>query len=241
MIVTRKTVLAACTLATLSTLSFSAVAASGSTVCNDPLQRICKDTLVQRKERDVYVKKLKSEISAEATTKSAPRIEVMKKNIKPYRFIKRFLESTKIRNQEIMASAKKRIGGFESVVTNTENVNKIKNYMYGAIDRSAFDISTKANFKGVIKSIVVGNFADFLERTDLEDNVLAQMLSNACGSDGLIDNAFATTLKGDRYVLICPGFLITLNQTATEGEKFNSILQAISHEMGHHIDSSKVS
>ncbi|MGZ3808778.1 MAG: hypothetical protein ACXVCE_11890, partial [Bacteriovorax sp.] len=66
------------------------------------------------------------------------------------------------------------------------------------------------------------------------------MLGNACGSDGLIDNAFATTLKGDRYVLVCPGFLITLNQTASDSERFNSILHAISHEMGHHIDNSKV-
>lgn len=240
MLLNRKTLLAACTLATLSTLSFQAVAASSASVCSDPLQRICKDTIAQRNQRDLYVSQLKKEISAEASTRSAPRIEQMKKNVKPYRFIKRFLESTKIRNQEIMASAKQRIGGFEAVVTNTENVSKIKNYMYQAIDGSQFDSSTKAGFKSIIKSIVVGNFSDFLERSDLEDNVLAQMLGNACGSDGLIDNAFATTLKGDRYVLICPGFLITLNQTASEGERFNSILQAISHEMGHHIDNSKV-
>jgi hypothetical protein len=66
------------------------------------------------------------------------------------------------------------------------------------------------------------------------------VLGNACGSDGLVENAFATTLKGDRYVLICPGFLITLNQSANNTDRFNSILQAISHEMGHHIDNSKV-
>lgn len=240
MLLSRKNLLAVCTVATLSTLSFTAMSATGATVCSDPLQVICKDTLAQRKERDVYVSKLKSEISAEASLKSGPRIEEMKKKIKSYRFIKRFLESTKIRNQEIMASAKKRMGNLESVVTNGENVAKIKNYMYQAIDGSQFDLATKTSFKGVIKSVVVGNFSDFLERTDLEDNVLAQFLSNACGSDGLVDNAFATTLKGDRYVLICPGFLITLNQAASDAQRFNSILQAISHEMGHHIDDSKV-
>lgn len=240
MLVNRKTLLAACTFATLSTLPFSAMANSGASVCTDPLQRICKDTLAQSKERDVFVAKLKNEISKEASLKSAPRIEEMKKKVKPYRFIKRFLESTKIRNQEIMASAKKRIGGFEAVVTNPENVSKMKNYMYQAIDNSNIDMASKANFKGIVQSIVVGNFSDFLERTDLEDNVLAQLLSNACGSDGLVDNAFATNLKGDRYVLICPGFLITLNQTTNEADRFNSILHAISHEMGHHIDNGKV-
>lgn len=234
----RNFILTAVTLATLNT-GFSAYA-QNTAVCSDPLQRICKETEAQRAQRDKFVKALKTEISIEAEKNAAPRIEQMKKQIKPIHFIKRFLGQLKIRNQEIMNSAKKRISGFESVVTDNNNVEKIKGYLYQAIDESNFDSATKLQFKATIKSIVVGNFADFLERTDLENNVLAQMLSNACGSDGLIDNAFATTIKGERYVLVCPGFLITLNQQATEEERFNSILQAIAHEMGHHIDNSKV-
>lgn len=236
---TRNVLLTAMTLATLSTVSSSAFAQNTS-ICTDPLQRICKETEGQRAQREKYVKALKTEISIEAEKNAAPRIEQMKKEIKPIRFLKRFFAQMKIRNQELMNSAKKRIAGIESVVTNNNNVEKIKGYMYQAIDSSNFDASTKLQFKTTIKSVVVGNFADFLERTDLENNVLAQMLSNACGSDGLIDNAFATTIKGDRYVLICPGFLITLNQAASDEERFNSILQAIAHEMGHHIDNSKV-
>lgn len=235
----RKGLITACTLAVLSTVSFETIAGE-ETVCSNPLQKICTDTLVQRKERDVYVSNLKIEISKEAATNAAPRIAEMKKKIKSYRLIKRFLEGTKIRNQEVMNSAKKRINGFESVVTNPENVKKIKDYLYSAIDTSSFDIATKESFKAIIKTIIIGNFSDFLERTDLENNVLAQMLGNACGPDGLVENAFATTIKGDRYVLLCPGFLITLNQSATAADRFNSILQAISHEMGHHIDNSKV-
>lgn len=235
----RNLLLTAVTLATLSTISSSAFAQNTS-ICTDPLQRICKETEGLRAQREKYVKALKQEISIEAEKNAAPRIEQMKKEIKPIRFLKRFFAQMKIRNQELMNAAKKRIAGLESVVTNNNNVDKIKNYMYQAIDSSNFDSGTKLQFKTTIKSVVVGNFADFLERTDLENNVLAQMLSNACGSDGLIDNAFATTIKGDRYVLICPGFLITLNQAATDEERFNSILQAIAHEMGHHIDNSKV-
>lgn len=236
---TRNILLTAVTLATLSTVSSSAFAQNTS-ICTDPLQKICKETEGQRAQREKYVKALKQEISIEAEKNSAPRIEQMKKEIKPIRFLKRFFAQMKIRNQELMNAAKKRIAGIESVVTNNNNVEKIKGYMYQAIDSSNFDTGTKIQFKSTIKSVVVGNFADFLERTDLENNVLAQLLSNACGSDGLIDNAFATTIKGDRYVLICPGFLITLNQAATDEERFNSILQAIAHEMGHHIDNSKV-
>lgn len=94
--------------------------------------------------------------------------------------------------------------------------------------------------KSIIDSIIIGNFGDFLERTGMEDNVLAQLLNNACGSDGMVANAFATTLGNDKYVLICPGFLITMSQTPDMRERFESILLAISHEMGHHLDNSKL-
>lgn len=235
----RNVLLTAVTLVTLSATS-SLAFAQNTSICTDALQRVCNETEAQRANRDKYVKALKDDISIEAAKNAAPRIEQMKKDIKPIHFIKRFLAQIRIRNQEIMKAAKNRIKGFETVVTDNNNVEKIKNYMYRAIDTSNFDSITKSKFKETIRSIVVGNFADFLERTDLENNVLAQILGNACGSDGLIDNAFATTIKGERYVLICPGFLITLNQTASDEERFNSILQAISHEMGHHIDNSKV-
>lgn len=235
----RKKLLTICTMATFTFASVGAMASSDS-ICSNPLQRICEDTKIQRKEREVYVSKLKKEISDEASRNATPRINEMKRKIPSYRFLKRFFESLKIKNQETMASAKKRIGGIEEVITNPENVSKIKNYMYQAIDSSAFNNEAKENFKGIVKTIVVGNFADFLQKSNLENSVFAQILGNACGSDGLVDNAFATDLKGERYVLICPGFLITLSQTASAADRFNSILQAISHEMGHHIDNSKV-
>jgi hypothetical protein len=190
--------------------------------------------------RDVYVNQLKSEIAAEASAKSAPRVEEMKKKISKIRFIKRAIEAYKIRNQEIMNAARKRVSGIEEVITRKENVALLKEYMSRAIDDTRFDSATKATMKATVKSIVVGNFGDFLERTNLDDNFLAQLMMNACGSDGLVSNAFATTLDKEKYVLICPGFLISLSQTASETEKFESILLAISHEMGHHIDNSKL-
>lgn len=233
-----KTLVLACAL-TAASFSFNAFS-QDSAVCADPIKTICTDTQAQRAQRDVYVEKLKAEIATEANKNAAPRIAEMKKKYGPLHFIKRAIESYKIRNQEIMRSAKKRVGDVESVVTNPKNVLMLKNYMKQAIDESRFDQVTKANFKSTMDSIVIGNFGDFLERTGLEDNVLAQLLSNACGSDGMVANAFATTIKNDKYVLICPGFMITLTQTSDPQERMNTILHAISHEMGHHIDNGVV-
>ena len=206
---------------------------SGSSlVCGDALQTICSDTEADRRARDQRVNVLKNDIASEAARNAAPRIEEMKRQIKPIHFIKRMVATIKIKNQEIMKSASKRISGFEGQTINATNVDRIKNYMYQAIDTSKFDSTTKNNFKNTVKSIVVGN--------NLDDNVLAQLMGNACGSDGMVENAFATTIGSDKYVLICPGFLIGLNETPNESERFNAVLQALTHEMAHHIDNSKV-
>lgn len=232
-----KSLVLACALS--AAFSFSAFSQESS-VCADPLKKICTETQQLRAERDTYIAKLKAEIATEANKNAAPRIEAMKKKISALHFIKRAIESYKIRNQEIMNSAKKRIGGIETVVTNPENVALLKGYMKQAIDESQFDAATRANFKSTMDSIVIGNFGDYLERTGLQDDVLGQLLGNACGSDGMVANAFATTIEKQKYVLICPGFLISLTQEASPKERLNTILQAISHEMGHHIDNSVV-
>lgn len=229
----------------LATLSLTALFSTGvfafeGSICSSPLEKICNETKEVRKERDQYVDTLKQEILKEANKSAEPRIAEMKQKISAFHFIKRMIQTYKIRNQEIMRVAKTRVGDLESVVTSEENISKIKNYIYQAIDESKFDELTKESFKNNIKSIVVGNFADYIEKTGLDESVILQFLGNACGSDGLVDNAFATTLKGERYVLVCPGFLITLKQKNDSKERFNSILHAISHEMGHHIDGSKV-
>lgn len=221
-----------------STISFKSMA--NTSICSNALQRICTETTVLRSQRDMLVDKMKKEIAVEAERNAAPRIEAMRAKVSAIHLIKRKVQAFKIQNQEIMKSAIKRVGGLEKVVTSQSNVARLKTYMYEAIDKTNFPKPTKNQFKGIISSITIGNFADYVERTGLNDDVLAQFLGSACGTDGLVDNAFATTLEGKKYVLICPGFLITLNQKATDQERFDSILQAISHEMGHHLDNSKV-
>jgi hypothetical protein len=226
-----------CTLTIFSFISFK-VQAQGmeSSVCHNPIQRICIDTASQRSARAFYVNNLKAEISREAEINSIPKIAEMKKKVKAFHFIRRHNQKLKIRNQEIVEAAKRRIVGFESVVMNEDNISKLKNYMNQAIDNTHFASEIKKDFKGIIKSVVIGNFNDFIERLNIDDNTLYRILNSACGVDGLVDNAFATKIGNVPYVLICPGFLITLNQTPNASDRFNSMLQAVAHEMGHHID-----
>lgn len=211
---------------------------ASTSICDNPLQNICTETKTQRAERDIEIQKLKQEINSEASKNAASRIDEMKKHISILHPLKRIIQSFKIRNQETMKSTKLRIGDLDKGIMSAENVTKLKNYMYQAIDETNFDSLTKSKFKDIIETIQIGNFADYIEKSGLEDNALAQYIGGVCGTDGLIDNTYATTVKGNRYVLVCPGFLITLSKSASEKEQFDSVLHAIANAMGHFIDNS---
>lgn len=216
-----------------------------SLICTNPLKAICKDTQKQRSQREAYINALKNTIAAEAEKKALPRIiEMGNKYRSQIYYVKRMIDAYKIRNQEIMKSAKARISGIETVITNPKNILLLKNYMKQAIDESNFNLPIRVYFKSIIDSIIIGNFNDYLERSGLEDSFVLQILDNSCGLDGMVTNAFATFFEKSnikqRYVLLCPGFLITLSQIPNEEEKLNSILLAIAHEMAHHIDNSVI-
>lgn len=232
----KKNILISSILVTLFMARTNAQQTSNESFCSDPVQRICGDTSIQRHERKSYINKLKKEISHEAKINSRPRIAKMKKSISSIHIFKRMAQSSLIRNEEILASVKRHIVNFESTIISVDNISKIKSYMYQAIDNSEIGLEIKDDFKKIIQSVIVGNFNDFLARESLEEGIFALQLENICGADGLSDNAFSTILRGDRYVLMCPGYLITLSQTASESDRFNNILHVISHEMGHHID-----
>ena len=59
-----------------SAFSFNAFS-QDSKFCADPIKTICTDTKDQRNEREIYINKLKSEISNEAYKNAAPKIVEM--------------------------------------------------------------------------------------------------------------------------------------------------------------------
>ena len=220
----------------LIVLSFSAFSQE-SRICANPLKAICKDTYNQRVARAGYIENIKKVIANEATKNSIPKmVELDKKySSKFFYFYKQYMAYI-IRNQEIFKSAKARIKGIESVVTNPKYIRLLKTYMMQAIDESNFNQRYRDSFKMAIDSVIIGNFEDFIERSAVEDNNKSQAFI-PCGVDGMVENAFATWIGDQRYVLICPGFLITLSQQPNEELRFNAMLHAIAHELGHHIDS----
>ncbi len=219
---------------------------SASVLCESPYQRICDDNKQALKDRKDHIDLIKAEIADEA--KPLAQAEIAKlpplHGIGPVRWlgqIKRWFEEEKIRNRFIIEAAGRRLGPLESQAVNQESVTTIKKYLKAAVESSKFDRYVKDNFKGIIEGVTVGNFMDYAERAGLKDGLLAQLFQASCGMDGLVDNAFATESQGQDYVLICPGWQISMqiDKQATEKKTFNTIVQVLSHELSHHIDPSK--
>jgi len=219
---------------------------SASAFCENSYQKVCTDNREALQDRKDQIDRIKGEIADEA--KPLAQAEIAKlpplSGIGPRRWLgqlRRWLETEKIKNRFIIEVAGQRLGGLESEAINQDSVKTIKKYLKEAIENSKFDRYLKDNFKGIIEGVTVGNFMEYAERVGLKNGLLAQLFSAHCGIDGLIDNAFATESQGQDYVLICPGWQISLKlgQRESETKTFNTILQVLTHEMAHHIDPSR--
>lgn len=228
-----KTLIFACILSA-STFSFSAFS-QNSKFCSDPIKTICIDTKTQIDARKLYIDKLKNEIAQEANKNSAPKIDKLEKPNSDYLQIVKYEARKKyISDQEIIKSAISKTKDIESVIYNQKNISLFKHYMKQAVEETNFSQSIRASLKKTIDEVVIGTYGDYLELARSKEYP-EDGFSNPCGTDGMNINAFASDLRDKKFVLICPGYLITLNQIPNEQEKFNSIIQVISHEMGHHL------
>ena len=217
-----------------SAFSFSSYSQE-SKFCANPLKTICIDTKKQIDARKTYIENLKIEIATEANRNAALKIEKLEKPNSDYSQISRYEFRKKyILDQEIIKTAISKTKNIESVISNQKNISLFKNYMKKAVEETNFSQSIRASLKKTIDEVVIGTYGDYLDLARSKEYP-EDGFSNPCGTDGMTINAFASDLKGKKFVLICPGYLITLNQMPSEQEKFNSIIQVISHEIGHHL------
>lgn len=224
---------------------FSMPIAYGS-ICEDPHKVVCQDNRQALEDRKYQIDQIKSEIANEARPLAQAEIAKLPplRGLGPLRWLnqlRRWVEQEKIKNRYIIEVAGRRLGQLESEAINQDSINSIKKYLKEAIENSQFERYLKDNFKGIIEGVQVGNFIEYAERAGLKNGLLAQLFSAHCGIDGLIDNAFATESQGQDYVLICPGWQISLKLNQSEGHNktFTTILQVLTHEMAHHIDPSR--
>ena len=222
----------------VSTFALSFSAFSASKVCANSLEAICDGEVAKqaRNEKEKYIRALKKEISSEASKNALRKIEEMKKK-NPDKKKPTQIETDTIIYNEIIKSAKSRMKGVETVVTNSSIIKYLKTFLKIAIDESSLNEANKHNFKRIIDSIIIGNFSDFIKRADIGENQISR-LGASCGLNGLVVNAFATIMNNQRYIMICPGMQITMHEIPNMQERINNILFVLIHEMGHHIDNS---
>ena len=225
----------------LMTGTVSFAAPKEPNICAKTVETVCSGTQMQRAYGEKLLVQLKEQVAQEALELAIPKIEMLEKNLIKDSEKEELIFKTI--NQETMRVAKNKFARLESTVVTPQTVSLIKGYMAQAIDESTFNEAAKSYFKKTIQEVIVGNFADFLDKSGIEklDEVLNEDDErNLCGPDGLMDNAFATEVGGQKYVLICPGLLLTLEQNTNAQERLKSIIQILAHEISHHIDTRRV-
>lgn len=205
--------------------------------CTDPMGAICTDTKKKREARENRINQLKKKIFNEASElalEEGPSDQSLLRGL-----IERWIFRNNQSVSNILKVSAKYISGFEKETVTRPNIMRVKGALYKAIEKSRLPGNVKHNFKLIVKNTKVGMLSDL--NIKFKNKHKAKSFRGAyeytCGEDGLEDNAFAISSWGQDYVVLCPGWLITLNKTANEKEKFFNIFQVLVHEFAHHIDS----
>ncbi len=68
-------------------------------------------------------------------------------------------------------------------------------------------------------------------------NHIAKSYAYWCHADGLSDNAFQSTVDGQRYVIFCPGTFLRAQRNGDDSiQNYRNIFSTIAHELGHTVD-----
>ena len=211
--------------------------AEDSAICANPLKVICDETQTQRSEDRIYSFQIKNEINLEA------KKNVLLENSRATDGLRGLFKSNKknnnlksIEEQETIKAAKIRISEIDYFFNNSKYRSLLKNYMKQAINETNFNQSTRSKLISTIDSVIITNYLDYYKIVE-KDPAYLKNLNESCGLDGMDGGAFATSRGNKNYVLLCPGVLVTLEKKLSIEEKFNHVLQVISHEISHHIDS----
>jgi hypothetical protein len=216
--------------------------------CDNPTDFVCGQHTSNSNVREKEIALMKEQIKNLASINIEQRLNTLSKNRPANKFrifsgLKESLIKSKIRFEETSKASASLVSNYEDDIITSDIIFLVKSLLKEAIDNSPIDQVNKTNMKLNIDEVIVGNFSDYLDRTTITNgsglSLISHLFTSSCGSDGLVDNAFATELGKDKYVLICPGWLITLNKTPTNEERFNNILLVLAHEIAHHIDSRK--
>lgn len=205
--------------------------------CQNSYDFICHDAAERRVKRE---KEVREEIKKEAKLRAKKQLKEEGGLTAQYATdgVYSWLEEYLLYEANLYEVAKEKLENFEKDIITKENVKEVKRLFKLAIQRSSLTNPQKKRFKRIINKTIVGSVKDLKVRAHFNrDFELLDAYKRYCGSDGWQENAFTTrTRYNRRYILICPGWLITLNKTKSKTLRLYNIFQVLSHELGHHID-----
>jgi hypothetical protein len=137
---------------------------------------------------------------------------------------------------------KKNIGGlYESFKPAYEEVRK---FMIATV-KARVTKDRPSDAKEMLQSLNSSNIQfidtiEVLENPRSNQGELISQIVESCGKEGLEDNAFAVSIDGTQYLVLCPGdYLAAWDPSVKTGINLQEIsgeVWTLGHEMGHHVD-----
>lgn len=212
--------------------------------CQLPFPSLCSDMAANSGAREARIKAKIKELKVKAAKTVAAKYKVDTDNLVSLAanfvpgFIEYVAEYERLLREEIAKA------DFNSLMANLE---KVKGYMYSAIDAEvdakSLPEKTARKMKKKIKDTVILPYAVTEFFKDSPDKLMLDVYESyidICGDgiNGLSDNAFAGEVRGVSYIVMCPGTVLGSIGSGNDKElAFRNLLRVMSHELGHQIDS----
>ena len=213
--------------------------------CQNPIQYTCADAKLSAAKREANVSRIEEKVKQDAfvlfkqENANDPIITDLRDyqdldNLSPARVKKRiqklFFKKVQITFGSYLA---------ENKISPDLGLPQIKNALLTSIN-TLTNIPAEIKAK-MIESVQVTKLVSMQSNVDENTVIEINNLYKQCARKGFVDNAFATTLSGQKVIMVCPGEIIGTIESLKENNintSFYPLAEAMTlgHELSHHFD-----
>lgn len=225
-------------------ISFNAFA-SDVLFCQDPIRFTCAEAKSTAHKREENVKRIEEKVKTDAfilfkkSFYNDPIVQSLNdyseiESVTPARNRKRLQKMFFSKTQQTFGDYLK-----NNRIPQDLGVNQIKHSLIATI-------STQNDIPEAIKQqmiLTVNNTRLVSMQSNVEESTVSDVnnLYKQCAKKSFVDNAFATTIAGQKVIMICPGEVIGTIESLRENKidmSYYTLAEAITlgHELSHHFD-----
>ena len=229
----------------MTVISYGHAASLPKSFCESPLSYTCPNSNDAGFEREERIEKIETTLKDYAFNETLkdiedPKIKALVKTIDDLDYLSPKKIRTKI--QKYFYSHLRIAFSYylkQSGLPNDLGINLIKDSLKQAINQSTdINIEIKTEMQKSLNQTRLITFVSDIEESSIAD---VHVLYKQCSKKSFVDNAFATELKNEKVIIVCPGEIIGSVEFGKDlklsnENKFMPLVMTLGHELSHHFD-----